>query len=118
MKTKLTKLFLAALLVLTSSALYAQEQKVSVSGKVTDAASGEPLIGVTILSESMNGTTTFVDGTYKISAAAGSSLTFSYMGYKDVVWKIPVGVSEAVRNVEMESESEVLDEFVSLNSSW
>ena len=77
MRTKLTKLFFAALLVLTTSALYAQEQKVAVSGKVVDAANGEPLIGVTILTESMQGVTTFVDGTYTIGATAGTSLTFS-----------------------------------------
>ena len=112
MRTKLTKLFFAALLVLTTSALYAQEQKVAVSGKVVDAANGEPLIGVTILTESMQGVTTFVDGTYTIGATAGTSLTFSYMGYKDVVWKVPAGVSEAIRNVEMESESEVIDDVV------
>lgn len=112
MRTHLTKLLLVALTVLLSSALYAQEQKVVVSGRVTDSSSGEPLIGVTILSETMQGVTTYVDGTYSITTTAGTSLTYSYMGYKDVVWKVPVGSSEAVRNVEMESESEVIDDVV------
>ncbi len=112
MRNILTKLLFAALLVLTSSSLYAQGGKVSVSGKVVDAANGEPLIGVTILTESMQGVTTFVDGTYTIDATEGTTLTFSYMGYKDVTWKVPTGVSEAIRNVEMESESEVLEDVV------
>ena len=112
MRNILTKLLFAALVVLTSSSLYAQGGKVSVSGKVVDAANGEPLIGVTILTESMQGVTTFVDGTYTIDATEGTTLTFSYMGYKDVTWKVPTGVSEAIRNVEMESESEVLEDVV------
>ena len=112
MRNILTKLLIAALVVLTSSSLYAQGEKVSVSGKVVDAANGEPLIGVTILTDSMQGVTTFVDGTYTIDAAQGTTLTFSYMGYKDVTWKVPTGVSEAIRNVEMESESEVLEDVV------
>ncbi|MBR5829988.1 MAG: carboxypeptidase-like regulatory domain-containing protein, partial [Tidjanibacter sp.] len=88
MRNILTKLLIAALVVLTSSSLYAQGEKVSVSGKVVDAANGEPLIGVTILTDSMQGVTTFVDGTYTIDAAQGTTLTFSYMGYKDVTWKV------------------------------
>lgn len=106
------KLLFSALLVLLPLTLFGQGQKVEVSGKVVDAQSGEPLIGVTIITETMHGVTTTWDGTYSISADAGTSLTFSYMGYKEVVWKVPSGSNEAIYNLEMESESEVMEDVV------
>ncbi|MBQ2248006.1 MAG: TonB-dependent receptor [Tidjanibacter sp.] len=112
MRTHLTKLLISALLVLSTSVLFAQGQQVTVSGTVVDSSNGEALIGVTILTESMHGVTTNIDGSYKITTQAGTALTFSYMGYKDVVWKVPTNVSEVLRNVEMESESEVIDDVV------
>lgn len=112
MKHKLTKLLLVALCVLSSSLCQAQAQKVNVSGKVVDAANGDPLIGVTILTETMQGVSTYVDGSYTISAEAGTLLTYSYMGYTDITWRVPTGATEAIHNVEMQSESEVLDDVV------
>ncbi len=113
MKTNLTKLLITTLLaVLCGLPSYAQGQQVTVSGKVVDAAGGEPLIGVTILTETFSGTTTAVDGTYTIKAAAGTTLTYSYMGYKEVAWKIPTGSAEVAHDVKMQSESEVLDDVV------
>lgn len=112
MKTKLTKLLFATLLMLLGLPLYAQGQQVVISGKVVDASGGEPLIGVTILTETFNGTTTAVDGTYTIKAAAGTTLTYSYMGYKEVAWKIPTDSAEVMHDVKMQSESEVIDDVV------
>ena len=112
MKTKLTKLLFATLLMLLSLPLYAQGQQVVISGKVVDASGGEPLIGVTILTETFSGTTTAVDGTYTIKAAAGTTLTYSYMGYKEVAWKIPTDSAEVIHDVKMQSESEVIDDVV------
>ncbi len=112
MKTKLTKLLFATLLMLLGLPLYAQGQQVVISGKVVDASGGEPLIGVTILTETFSGTTTAVDGTYTIKAAAGTTLTYSYMGYKEVAWKIPTDSAEVMHDVKMQSESEVIDDVV------
>lgn len=114
MKRHLTKLLLSALFVLLPALIFAQsqDQQVSISGKVTDSANGKPLIGVTILTETMHGVTTYIDGTYTISATAGSKLTFSYMGYKEVIWIVPTGATEAIYNLSMESESEVIDDVV------
>ena len=60
-------------LVLTASALSSQAQsRNQVSGKVTDTA-GEPLIGATVVVVgTTTGTTTGIDGSYTINAAADS----------------------------------------------
>jgi hypothetical protein len=66
-------------LVLTASALSSQAQsRNQVSGKVTDTA-GEPLIGATVVVVgTTTGTTTGIDGSYTINAAADSQLKFSH----------------------------------------
>lgn len=112
MNTKLTKFLLSALFSVLATLSFAQQGSVVVSGRVVDDANGEPLIGVTILSESMNGVTTYIDGTYTITAPEGTTLSYSYMGYKEEVWKIPTGASEAIHNIRLRSESEVLEDVV------
>lgn len=59
----------------------AHAQQISVSGTVTDA-SGEPIIGATVMAEgTANGTSTDLDGNYSITADALGMLKFSYVGY-------------------------------------
>ena len=53
-----------------------------ISGTVTDASSGEPLIGAAVIVEGSNtGTITDIDGTYSIQAGPDDVLLFSYVGY-------------------------------------
>ncbi|MGY3212391.1 SusC/RagA family TonB-linked outer membrane protein [Mucilaginibacter sp. HD30] len=76
------KFYLIAALLIVSSCLWAQAQNAPVTGRVTDAATGETLIGVSIRSNNNNtGTQTDVNGQYSIRASAADSLTFSYLGY-------------------------------------
>ena len=103
---------LSALLVLLCSVATSYAQSVTVSGKVVDSQNGEPLIGVTIITETMSGTTTSIDGSYSIAATAGTSLTYSYMGYQESTWKVPAGEATITHNVELRSDSEVLDDVV------
>ena len=112
MKTNLTKFLLTALFAVLTTLTFAQKGDVVVSGVVVDEASGEPLIGVTIISDSMRGVTTDLSGAYTISAPEGATLTYSYMGYKEESWKIPAGAKEAIHNVRLKSESEVIDDVV------
>ncbi len=55
-----------------------------VKGKVTDAKTGEPLPGASVLYEgSTNGTLTDFDGNFELNCASSEgSLQFSFMGYK------------------------------------
>ncbi|WP_159022775.1 TonB-dependent receptor [Formosa sp. L2A11] len=75
-------LFLAFVVQFT----FAQEK--IVSGNVTDE-SGLPLPGVNIIIKgTTHGTQTDFDGNYSISGESGSTLAFSFMGYKTVEQKI------------------------------
>jgi len=51
-------------------------------GKVTDALTGEALIGVNVVISPGKGTATDVDGVYRLNLAAGDHrITFSFLGY-------------------------------------
>ncbi|MFA6817565.1 MAG: SusC/RagA family TonB-linked outer membrane protein [Bacteroidales bacterium] len=101
-KTILICLFLG----FCSSAL---AQNIQVTGKVTDAADGQPLPGATILVQGER--TAFVtdnDGNYTITCASDATLIFSYVGYVSV--EVAVN-SRAVIHVQMRSAN-VLDEVI------
>lgn len=77
MKAKLTVLFVSLLCSLSLMA-----ENVAVQGTVYDEA-GEPIIGasVTVKGQAAYGTTTDLDGNFRINAETGSTLMFSYIGY-------------------------------------
>ena len=85
---------------------------VTVSGVVTSAEDKQPLIGVAVVTEKMQGVTTMLDGTYTIKAEAGTKLSFSYLGYRSVEWTVPAGESKITYNLVMQSESESIDDVV------
>lgn len=68
------------LLLLCVAPMYAQALRVT--GTVTSAEDGEPLIGVSVrdLGNQRNGVTTDIDGKYVISVAPGSKIQFTYVG--------------------------------------
>jgi len=86
-------------------------QKKTITGKVIDKATGEPLIGANVLIEKVKGgVTTKEDGSYSISLPNGKSvLIFSYVGYASQL--ITVGTNTTI-NVELvatpSTESEVI----------
>ena len=102
--------FLALLCI--PMALFAQ---VTISGKVTDASTGEELPGANILLvESGQGTATTIDGTYSIKNVQSGSyvLSVSYIGYKNKQMPITVGNSDMVIDVAVEPDFLGLDEVV------
>ncbi|MBQ2033321.1 MAG: carboxypeptidase-like regulatory domain-containing protein, partial [Alistipes sp.] len=93
--------------------LYAQQAAmVTVSGRVISAEDKQPLIGVSVVTEDMQGVATDVDGKYSIKAKSGSALTFSYLGFKNIEWRVPKDASSVQYNVEMETDSESIDDVV------
>lgn len=72
-----------AAITLTSGLLFAQ--KFTISGYITDAASGEPLIGAAVIDQSSSqGVVTGNTGFFSISLEKGiHQLVFSYIGYVD-----------------------------------
>ena len=77
------KLFSVLAVIFLPLAVLAQHQ---VSGKVTEAVSGEPLMGVGILVPGTTvGTVTDLDGVYSLSVPENATLSFEYIGYTTVV---------------------------------
>ncbi len=82
----------------------------TISGVVTSAENGEPLIGVTVLIKgTTTGSITDVDGRYTIDASAEDVLVFSFIGMQDK--EIQVGV-QTVIDVVLASDNELLEEVV------
>ena len=83
----------------------------SVSGKVTDQASGEGLPGVSVIIKGTAvGTATATDGSYSLNIPDnGTTLVFSFIGYQAV--ERPIG-NETTINVALGSDQKVLDEVV------
>jgi len=77
------KKMLCLSLTLLFFGLAAIAQKKTITGKVTNQLTGEPLQGVSILVDKQKGgTTTKADGTYSVVVnSGGSTLIFSYVGF-------------------------------------
>lgn len=89
---------------------FVSAQEISLTGTVTDKATGEPLPGVSVVIKgTTQGTATDFDGAYQLDVPSGSSLVFSFIGYSTVEHTI---VSQNVLNVQMDSEYEQLDELI------
>ncbi|MEM7103219.1 MAG: TonB-dependent receptor [Bacteroidota bacterium] len=81
-----------------------------VTGVVTSAADGLPLIGVTVaVKGTTSGTITDFDGKFSIEAEDGAVLVFSYTGF--TTQEIIVG-AEGTYNIALEADVELLDEVV------
>lgn len=84
-------------------------EEVAISGKITDE-NNEGLPGATILVKgTVNGTTSDVDGNYKLTATEGSTLIISFVGYKST--EVTVGV-QSVIDVQLDLNASELDEVV------
>ncbi|GAA5224769.1 SusC/RagA family TonB-linked outer membrane protein [Membranihabitans marinus] len=103
MNGKILKIFLILASMLTYTYVQAQ-----VSGTITDAETGEILIGANILIKgSSTGTVTDFDGRYSIDAQPGDILIFSYTGYTSQ----EIAVDGNVIDIQLASGSE-LEEIV------
>ncbi|WP_167607218.1 SusC/RagA family TonB-linked outer membrane protein [Maribellus sediminis] len=88
-------------------------QNITVTGKVTDASSGEELPGVNvILKGTTKGTITMADGTYTLEVPATNAvLQFSFIGY--TLKEVPVNGNTTV-NAALETETTQLDEVIAV----
>lgn len=84
--------------------------QVTIKGKVTDAGTKEPLIGVyVVVKDTMLGATTDFDGNYELMVPRGkNTLVYSYVGYQSVEKVIGF---ETVINVEL-IQGQVLEDVV------
>ena len=105
------KLILLVTMLLVALDTSAQE-RVKVSGTVTDKYEGIPVIGATITCGDGKGTTTDIEGNYSITVDAGNTIRFMYLGYFTREWRVPSGTAEVTYDVELEVESTGVDEVV------
>lgn len=84
-------------------------QQLTVTGTVTHAGDGSPLVGCSVIIEkTRNGAVTDLEGKYTLKAQKGDVLVFSYIGCKTV----KKTVESATLDVVMEDDPESLEECV------
>lgn len=100
------------LFVLSINFLFSQE-KVTLSGTITDAGSNETLIGVNIIfPELQTGTNTNEYGFYSISLPKGTYIVqISYLGYTTITETLSFSENQVI-NYKLEESTESLDEIV------
>ena len=84
---------------------------VKVTGVVTSAEDGLPMIGVGVMAGPGTGVITSLDGEYEIEVAPGTELTFSSIGFNEEKVVVPQAASFN-HNVVMQPESMTLDDVV------
>ncbi|PTX22777.1 TonB-linked SusC/RagA family outer membrane protein [Pontibacter mucosus] len=105
------KILFLSLLLVTALLHQAMAQVRAITGRVTDAATSQPLPGVAVIVKGTSvGTTSGVDGSYTINVPEGSNtLVFRFIGYSTV--ERPIGNASTV-NVALATDSEQLQEVV------
>lgn len=101
---------MAMLCVFTSIGIASAQEPGTVSGTVTSASDGEPLIGASVLVKGTTiGTDTDIDGNFTVKAKKGDVLQFRYVGYEPS--EVKVGDSNVI-NVMLQENENNLDEVV------
>lgn len=105
------KLIFLSVLLFFGVCLVSAQQKFSVSGVVTNATDGSPLLGVSVIvNGTTNGTSTDAAGKYTLNAPEGSTLVFSYIG----MGSQEVTVKSKVVNVSLKADANILEEVVTV----
>lgn len=107
---KLYLIMQLTLLAFIATSLNAWAQDKTITGTVTAVEDGGSLPGVNILVKgTTTGATTSMDGTYKLTAAPGATLVFSFIGYRP---KEVVIADQSTIDVKMELDVAKLSEVV------
>lgn len=110
---KKAKLLIAAL-AFAASAVFAAAQNVNVSGVVSDASTGEPVVGAAVRLEGSSTKYTMTDafGNYTIvSVPSNGTLEITLLGYKEAA--VPVS-GRSVINVALETDAQLIEDAVVL----
>jgi TonB-dependent starch-binding outer membrane protein SusC len=108
-KNLLNKYAILAVMLCSLGIATAQNSNGKVSGTVSSASNGEPLIGVSVMVVGTNqGSVTDFNGAFEVQAKAGQTIKFSYVGYATQEIKV-TGANLAVKLKENEN---TLDELI------
>lgn len=113
----MTKRFLISLITVLGSLTYSFAQNGFIRGTVFDAATGEALIGVTIVVEgTVKGTVTDIDGKFEFQVESGTyTLKISYVSYTTLIIENTTVVSGEVAlldNILLKENAQQLTEVV------
>lgn len=116
MKRNLIHFLLMAVMAVCSVSAFAQTT--TVKGQLVDSETGEPLVGAAVIVEGLSqGSVTDIDGYFKQSVAANSTLVFKYVGYKDLKQKITrKGASVDLGIIKMHPDAVMLNDVVITSS--
>ena len=102
------KLMFLFYLIFSVTVVFAQQ--IAVTGTVTEAATGEPIPGVSVIIQgTTSGTITDFDGNYTIQASGSDVLVFSFVGLTSQ--EVPIN-NRATINIQLEQSTELVDEVV------
>jgi len=92
--------------------LVSAQQGIQIRGKVTDAKTGEEIIGANIIQVgTTNGTTTGIDGNFSLNAPPNSMLRISSIGY--ISQEIPTPANQNTQlNIRLVEDTQLLAEVV------
>ncbi len=107
------KIFSIIISFCISTCLVAQTNNFILNGKVTDAFSGEALIGVNIISNNI-GSSTDIDGNYILNLTKGKhEIIYKYIGYEQVKKQLIITTDSLVTvNIKLNQSSEQLNTVV------
>ena len=110
------KFYLLILSIFAVGAVAAQTGKTSVSGKIVDAATGEPLIGVSVTvpdASSAIGTATDINGDFTLAVPAKTDhVEISYIGYKTLLQQVSRGKDTNLGQIKLEMDSQMMEDVV------
>ena len=110
MKSTIFKAICVIAILFASVMMFAQSNQsnqLTVTGKVIDADTNDPLVGVSVIEKrTNNGTVTDLNGNFSIKVEKGKILVFSFIGYT----KQEVKVSKSDLNISLKPDKQVLDE--------
>ena len=107
MKVNQFRAMMLVLLMAVVSLGTVSAQAITVTGTVTEAETGNPVIGCSVLVKgTTNGVITNMDGQYSIQAKKGETLLFNYIGYQQEQRV----VKSAQLNVKLKADNVVLEE--------
>lgn len=90
---------------------YASAQERRITGKVIEKATGQPVIGASIVNlETQKGTTSDLNGSFAINAVTGQTLKVSYLGFDNYFAKI--GANDSQVAVSLIASASQLSEVV------
>ena len=102
------KLILIFILSLTTIAF----SQTKISGKVTDASTGDPIPGASVIIENTTiGTSTDFDGNFSLEGNTSTyTLVFNYIGYE--TQKVEINAETSTLNISLKEDASQLDEVV------